>query len=913
MYCMNCGQKNIEGAKFCGKCGAPLFPEESDAAPPEPEGPEPGKKNWWKILLVILICAAAVVVVFFVLRGRTEHQYGDSLEAGRAYMQEEAYEEAVAEFTDAIGVDPKAVEPYLLLAETYGYLGDEEMAEEIYDEARDMILDTYAEANELPEGAEDLYLGAISRAASNGSTGRVDELQNEVTGMLPDDETDDFTERLNGLLESIKSEENGGKTDSVRDEENKDGSARDEEDKNDSVRDEEDKGGSARDDENKDDSDKGNEDKGGSARDEEDKGGSARGNADKDDKDEGEEDIDNSEENEEDNEDGKGQAVAALSLNEQSVSELLSTIADAAGLSEEWHTVELSDGNGDLTEQEKVDYGLAYELAALSLWNSDAVEYGTWYYEVDGDMISYDSLSDAQSQNVSAVTYYRLSPERYEETLNDLFGSEYDPEKYDAANDGVGFVKTDGDGNFYIMGAEYFEDAWTEVSLESLSEEADRDGTFEAVAKHTIHRVDGSDDDFYMEYRLVPDEDSGYGCIITEMTRLESEPDAAAEPAQETVAETATEEMETTEGKDSDISLYQTAIDQYAQDSLQAYSFVLYDIDTNGREELVVQGEDTIQIYALNGEEPVAMIDEEMLEGYDAYDIHVYENGAIWLACYMGGDSYVMKGVFCEIGEDGCTLEQTAAFWDTVEEPDQTYVEQDGEETEVLDGAPRDIKGLMTELREEQADGTDEIELAWTEIVPDPSLAAESGGAEWQQLYADSLTANPPEYGADTYFYLVYINDDEIPELFCTAINENRGFSMDSIYYIRDSEVHVLETTNTQFAERGGYIFDKYTDGGSMNATVMRLTDENELITESEFFEGIDGSGNYACKVDGREVDETEFGLYYDQALEWMYTEEHNIIYSAGSTLRGDYGNFYADPFAHGVSEAIEKLGSGDF
>ncbi len=712
MYCWNCGKENVEGAKFCGQCGAPLLLEESDAeqtdriqssqqnteksapqnteksAPQKPKEPVSKKNNWWKILLIVLICAAAVVLVLFFLgRGRTEQQYGGHLDSGRAYLQEASYEEAVLELTDAIGIDAKEVEPYLLLAEAYENLDEEERAEETYDEGRGVILDAYEETNRLPEGAEDLYRSAIVQAESTGNSERADELRREITDLLPENEREDFTASLNWTFSEAKTDDQTtDNTDPANGETTSDSEDTSSSSTTPGTGDT--PGGSAA------------SGTGGTP------GSSAASGTG------GTPDSGSTTPGEE----PKSETVT-LSLDPQNVTALFDSIANAAGQSDEWHAFEGSDGNGDLSEQEKEDYGLAYEIAALSLVNTDGgVEYETWYYEVDGDMISYEELSGEQSGSGSAgsgPTYYRLSPERYEETLADLFGPEYDPETYDADKDGVGFVKTDEDGNFYIMGVEYFEDSWTDASLESLSEEADEDGTFEAVAKYTTHRLETPDEDFYMQYRLMPDEDSEYGCIIAEMTRLEQEADAPTEAEEE--EEDAEEEAAETE--DAEGSPYQAILEQYAPESPEAYTGVLYDINADDREELIIQGEDTIQIYALDGEEPVALLDEELLDGYDEYAVHVYGNGAIWLACYVGGDSYVMKGVYFEIGEDGHTLKQTASFWDTEEEPDQTVVVRDGEETEVLDGAPKDLKGLMQELEEEQAEGTDEVELEWKEIA----------------------------------------------------------------------------------------------------------------------------------------------------------------------------------------------------
>lgn len=48
MYCMNCGQKNPDGAKFCCQCGTPLGTVSKGKG---------GKKRIWPVLLIALIVA----------------------------------------------------------------------------------------------------------------------------------------------------------------------------------------------------------------------------------------------------------------------------------------------------------------------------------------------------------------------------------------------------------------------------------------------------------------------------------------------------------------------------------------------------------------------------------------------------------------------------------------------------------------------------------------------------------------------------------------------------------------------------------------------------------------------------------------------------------------------------------------
>lgn len=76
MYCVKCGLKNKDGAKYCVRCGALLQMKQTmsdkagtDRVPPTGEDSEdPKKKKWLLPLIIVIIIAAALVVGFFLVK-----------------------------------------------------------------------------------------------------------------------------------------------------------------------------------------------------------------------------------------------------------------------------------------------------------------------------------------------------------------------------------------------------------------------------------------------------------------------------------------------------------------------------------------------------------------------------------------------------------------------------------------------------------------------------------------------------------------------------------------------------------------------------------------------------------------------------------------------------------------------------
>lgn len=236
MNCQNCGNSCKEGARFCPKCGAELLAFSNSENPntdtdfsqgDEKTGSKQSKETKNQtfspremnrkyksvrrkarrkkgkriaIIVIIIIATAAVAAGYFYIQNKDQEEtFQDHMDAGQKYLAEEAYEEAVDEFTEAIEIDDKVVEPYEYLAEAYTGLGDTDMVEETYDTVRSVIVSEYEDSGELLENSKELYMVVIVYYGEQGNTAEAEEWANEILSCLTDEED---IEEVTALLET---------------------------------------------------------------------------------------------------------------------------------------------------------------------------------------------------------------------------------------------------------------------------------------------------------------------------------------------------------------------------------------------------------------------------------------------------------------------------------------------------------------------------------------------------------------------------------------------------------------------------------------------------------------------------------------------------------------------------------------
>lgn len=151
MYCPNCGAFQEDDANFCLQCGAPLRkpentgnyqnggnlsnspPMQNTFIPPAAQMGDPrGKKRRIGILIGVLsgllVLGIGIAGIFVGLSFHSQNQFEEQLSLGEKYLRDLQYEDAVISLRQAIEIDPKREEPYLLLAQVYA-------AQEEYEDA----------------------------------------------------------------------------------------------------------------------------------------------------------------------------------------------------------------------------------------------------------------------------------------------------------------------------------------------------------------------------------------------------------------------------------------------------------------------------------------------------------------------------------------------------------------------------------------------------------------------------------------------------------------------------------------------------------------------------------------------------------------------------------------------------------
>ncbi len=197
MKCVRCGRENKDGAKFCAGCGASLIQTdlEQDSVQSK-RSAKNSRKKVFILLIVVVVLIAAAIAVYFALNVRKEKQYQNHVDTGLAYLEEQSYEEAVEEFTEAIAINPKQIRPYRGLAEAYDALDETDLAEEAYETAIVVVTEEYADNGKLPDEAKELYEDAISHYGENDNMEKVEELSDEIIEMLDDEDEKTEIEEL---------------------------------------------------------------------------------------------------------------------------------------------------------------------------------------------------------------------------------------------------------------------------------------------------------------------------------------------------------------------------------------------------------------------------------------------------------------------------------------------------------------------------------------------------------------------------------------------------------------------------------------------------------------------------------------------------------------------------------------------
>lgn len=131
MFCSKCGQEVPEQAAFCSKCG---FNLRDDLVSQESLGDKTKKKGLKRIVVLVVVAFVIMLIgaIAFGFYSLPANRYNRQLKLGSKYLEENNYEQAAIHFSEAIEIEPKEPEAYLLLADTY-------IEQEKYEEALDTL------------------------------------------------------------------------------------------------------------------------------------------------------------------------------------------------------------------------------------------------------------------------------------------------------------------------------------------------------------------------------------------------------------------------------------------------------------------------------------------------------------------------------------------------------------------------------------------------------------------------------------------------------------------------------------------------------------------------------------------------------------------------------------------------------
>ena len=128
------------------------------------------KKNHIPIIIGIIVAVAAIAVVarFFLVSGSEDNKLNDTLQLADNYLGDLDYENAIASYEEAISIDPKSVDAYAGLANTYIAMADDCVANNKYDDAITNL---------------DNAMNAINRGLDNVDSDKADVLNNIQTSI----------------------------------------------------------------------------------------------------------------------------------------------------------------------------------------------------------------------------------------------------------------------------------------------------------------------------------------------------------------------------------------------------------------------------------------------------------------------------------------------------------------------------------------------------------------------------------------------------------------------------------------------------------------------------------------------------------------------------------------------------------
>ncbi len=168
------------------------------------------KTGSWLTMLSLMVLIGAIITAVVVLpqkekindtpsiaeqprekesnKEKHEPSYLDYMETGRTQLSKSDFEGAEESFQKAIRVEPKRLEAYQCLVDTYDGMQEPEKVATTYKNGIKIIGDEYTAIHELPAGSEDFYFNAIDFFESQTETGYASQLVSDMINMTSNQE-----------------------------------------------------------------------------------------------------------------------------------------------------------------------------------------------------------------------------------------------------------------------------------------------------------------------------------------------------------------------------------------------------------------------------------------------------------------------------------------------------------------------------------------------------------------------------------------------------------------------------------------------------------------------------------------------------------------------------------------------------
>jgi len=187
-----------------------------------------------------------------------------------------------------------------------------------------------------------------------------------------------------------------------------------------------------------------------------------------------------------------------------------------------------------------------------------------------------------------------------------------------------------------------------------------------------------------------------------------------------------------------------------------------------------------------------------------------------------------------------------------------TEAESSGRGTQYIDRSfdYDDVSGQFILIKSELAENATEITnnpSASEEIMP-PSCA-------WNEIYANYLEAFDTTRG-NVYFYLIYIDGDDIPEMYCDVVD---NADVDRLVYIRDeTAVEFQMWHETEYGERSGLFSSSFIGHSGWWSDALYRLDQDGVtrLQYGEYMDAYDPDGMWADFTytwNGEEISEEEY------------------------------------------------------